>query len=212
MKQILLLGATRYSEAFIDSFESDPGLTFAGCVENLDRSKCGTTIAGCPVLWFEDIDHLRDSHRLICVLATTRRRGWIDQMAERGFAFATLVHPGSHVSRRTGLGAGVSIDVGAIIAGYSEIGEHVRIGRGASCGHHTSVGRCATIHPGAVVSGNCRIGSGVTIGAGATVIDGISIGEDAVIAAGAVVTKDIPAAALFAGNRGSVLRQGYGPI
>jgi sugar O-acyltransferase (sialic acid O-acetyltransferase NeuD family) len=163
-------------------------------------------------LWFEDIEAFRESHLLLCVLATTLRRAWIVEMLERKFSFTTLVHPASHVSRRTALGTGVSVDVSAVIAGYSEIGDHVRIGRGASCGHHTSIGAFSTIHPGAIISGNCRIGSGVTVGAGAVVVDGVAVGDNAVIAAGSVVTKNVPETALFAGNRGTVLRRRYGPI
>lgn len=44
------------------------------------------------------------------------------------------------------------------------------------------------------------IGSGVYIGAGAIILPGVTVGDDAVIGAGSVVTRDVPAAAVVAGN------------
>lgn len=209
---LLVLGTTPYTEVFIDMFEIVPGIVFAGCVENRDRARCDETVAGLPVHWSDELDALRDSHSLICSLGTTRRANWIEEMAQRGFSFATLVHPSSTVSRRTELRPGVSVDAGTVIAGYSRIGGWVRIGRQASLGHHTEIGDFSTVHPGAIVSGNCRIGRCVTIGTGAVVIDGRTIGDGAMIAAGAVVTRDVPAGALVAGNPGEVKRENYGPV
>jgi UDP-2-acetamido-3-amino-2,3-dideoxy-glucuronate N-acetyltransferase len=45
-----------------------------------------------------------------------------------------------------------------------------------------------------------------SIGSGATILCGVTIGEGAVIGAGAVVTKNVPAAAVVAGNPARVLR------
>lgn len=210
-QRILVLGTTAYAEVFIDMFEDLPHIRFSGCVENLDRSRCSLTVAGLPVLWNDDIEPYRESHRLICVLATTRRKDWIENLRQRGFRFVTLVHGTAHVSRRTELGDGVSIDAGTVVAGFTQISEHVRIGRQVSIGHHTGIGSFATIHPGSVISGNCSIGREVTIGTGAVVIDGISIGAGATIAAGSVVTRNVPAGALFAGNPGRVVRPDYPP-
>ncbi|MCT8328975.1 acetyltransferase [Albidovulum sediminis] len=211
MRPVLVLGTTAYAGVFIDSFEAIPGLSFAGCVENLDRGRCAERILGLPVHWFEEIDHLRPTHDLICALATTRRQEWVAGMEARGFSFATLVHPSATVSRRTDLGPGVAVDAGTVIAGFSEIGAHVRIGRRTAIGHHTTIGRCCTIHPGSLISGNCRIGAEVTIGTGAVIIDGIEVGEGAVIAAGAVVTRKVAPRALVAGNPATVRHPDYGP-
>jgi acetyltransferase EpsM len=211
MKPILVLGTTPYAAVFIDSFESIPGLRFAGCVENINRSRCGEDVLGLPIHWFEEIDHLRASHALMCALGTTLRADWIDTMETRGFSFARLVHPSTVVSKRSDLQDGSAVDAGAVIAGFTTIEPHVRIGRRCSIGHHSVIGRCSTIHPGSIISGNCRIGRQVTIGTGAVIIDGIEIGDGAVIAAGAVVTRSVEAGAMVAGNPAVVKRTNYGP-
>ncbi len=45
-----------------------------------------------------------------------------------------------------------------------------------------------------------RIGRSVFIGARAVILKGVEIGDTAIIGAGAVVTRDVPPAAIFAGN------------
>lgn len=208
---VLVLGTRPYTEVLIDMFEGLPGIRFSGSVENQDRARCGETLAGLPIHWFQDIDALAESHLLTCALATTHRAGWIADMAGRGFGFARLVHPSSVVSRRTELGEGAIVDAGCVVAGFTRIGPHVRIGRRASIGHHGEIGPFTTIHPGAILSGNCRIGASVTLGTGAVVIDGITIGEGAVVAAGAVVNRDVAPRALVAGNPAVEKRTDYGP-
>jgi len=210
-KPILLLGATEYADVFIDAFETVPGVRLAGCVQNLDPAADSREILGRPVYWAGSIDDLRQSHDLICILGTTKRRAWIGEMAQRGFAFATLVHPSSTVSQRSVLGPGVSVDAATVVAGFSCIGDHVRIGRRVAIGHHTEIGHYSTVHPGVVICGHCSIGEQVTIGAGAVIIDRVAIGDGAFVAAGALVTKDVPSRALVAGHPGRVVRPNYGP-
>ena len=210
-RPILLMGVTDYAAVFLDTFEAVSGAEFVGFVQNLGPSHPVAPILGRPIFWTGDIGTFRDTHDLICVLATTRRRAWIEELEVVGFRFASLVHPSCSVSRRSELGFGVSVEAGGVIVGFSAIGDHCRIGRRVSIGHQTVIGRCSTIHPGAVVSGNCTIGQQVIIGTGAVVIDGVQIGDGAFIAAGALVTKDVPAGALFAGHPGRVVKPDYGP-
>lgn len=210
-EHILVMGTTAYSEVFIDMFSAVAEIEFVGFIENLEPSKCHAPLADLPVFWYESIDEKRESHRLICSIASTKRDAWIEEMLKRGFDFATLVHPSCTISARTRLGRGVSVDAGSVVAGFSEISNFVRIGRCVSFGHHSKVGAYSTIHPGAVVSGNTHIGSQTIIGTGATLIDGISVGEGAVVAAGSVVTRDVPPRALVAGNPAAIKRENVGP-
>lgn len=210
-QKILVMGTTFYTEVFVDMFECISAIAFVGCVENHDRAKCEVEWAGLPVFWHEAINDLVPTHKLVCALATTHRRAWIEQSEAAGFQFAKLMHPSAVISERTKFAPGVSVDAGTVVAGFSRIESHVRIGRQASIGHHTEIGSFSTIHPGAIISGNCKIGPQTIVGTGAVVIDGIEIGAGSVIAAGTVVTKNVPPNVLIAGNPGVVKRHDYGP-
>ncbi|PJE25830.1 sugar O-acyltransferase, sialic acid O-acetyltransferase NeuD family [Pseudooceanicola antarcticus] len=199
-RTVLIMGTTAYTEVFIDMFEAIADVEFVGCIENLDRAKCAGNVAGLPVHWHEDVHAVAGNARLICSLATPQRRDWIVEMSEAGFEFETLIHPSATVSKRTEIGAGSSIDAGCVVAGYSRISGHVRMGRRVSFGHHTEVGAYTTLHPGCIVSGNCKIGSQVVLGTGSVILDGRTIGDGAVVAAGAIVTKDVPPYTMVAGN------------
>jgi len=211
-RKILVLGTRPYSLVLIDMFEVCEEFEFAGAVENMNRERCAEKLGDLPIYWTDDIAEFVDSHELVCALGTTLRARWIEDCLRTGFRFASLVHPSSVMSKRTSAGTGLIVDAGCVLAGYSELHDHVRIGRRASIGHHTVIGDFSTVHPGAVVSGNCTIGRQVTIGTGAVVIDGRTIGDGAVIAAGAVVNRDIPPGVMVAGNPGQVKRTDYGPV
>lgn len=210
-RKILVLGARPYTLVLIDMFEICEDLEFVGAVENMNRERCSERLGDLPIHWTDDIGEFVGTHELVCALGTTLRDRWIEDCTRAGFRFASLVHPSSVVSKRTSAGTGLIVDAGCVLAGYSELHDHVRIGRRASIGHHTVIGPFSTVHPGAVVSGNCTIGRQVTIGTGAVVIDGRTIGDGAVIAAGSVVNRDIPAGVMVAGNPAQVKRTDYGP-
>lgn len=211
-RQLLVLGARPHALALVDMFSclSDRH-AFVGLVENLDRSRAGEIMEGLPVHWHEDIAGLADNHGLVCGLSTTLRRAWIEECLRQGFRFPPLLHPSSVLSPRTSAGAGVIVDAGCVVAGFTTLRDHCRIGRRCSIGHHTTIGRFSTVHPGCVVSGHCTIGEQVLVGTGAVITDGISIGDGAVIAPGSVVRRPVPERALVAGPFARIAKSEFGP-
>ena len=210
-KPLLVLGARQYARVFADVFDGVCDYAIAGFVENLDRGLVGNTVLGLPVYWVDDLHGMQATHHAICCLATSRREGFVNRVADQGFVFATMVHPRAFVSDRSTLAEGTSVDVASTIAGFTTIGRHVRIGRGVTIGHDTRIDDFATIHPGVNVAGNCAVGRSATIGIGSTVLDGIEIGEGAFVSAGSLVTRKVPPFALVAGVPARLVRADYGP-
>lgn len=209
---LLVLGPRTHSQALVDSFEClARKFRFVGYVENMDQSKAGSELGGLPIHWHEDIADWSCSHGMVCGLATTLRRQWIEASELAGFGFPSLLHPGSVISSRSPVGHGVIVDAGCVVAGYTRLADHCRVGRACSIGHHTEIGRFATLHPGVIVSGNCRIGEQALIGTGAIITDGVKIGDGAVIAPGSVVRHDVAQRALVAMPSAKTMRQEFGP-
>jgi UDP-perosamine 4-acetyltransferase len=189
---LLILGTRTFALEVADLATTLPGLRLAGFVENMDRQRCAQPLEGLPVYWIDDLGTLVDNHRAVCALSTTFRRRFVRQAAERGLAFATLIHPAATVSKRTEVGEGAIIGAASVIGSHSVLEPHVIVNRGALIGHHTTIGRFCSIQPGANIAGACTIGESTYIGMGVIILDHITIGSHAVVAAGSVVTRDVP--------------------
>ncbi|MCB1503338.1 MAG: NeuD/PglB/VioB family sugar acetyltransferase [Hyphomicrobiaceae bacterium] len=189
---VLILGSTNFSEEVVDLVSETATHEVVGFVENINRERCQDQFLGMPIHWVDQILELVRSCQFLCGIGTTRRKGYIEHVATYGAQFATLIHPTSHRSATSSIGAGTILGVNSILAAHAHIGEHVIVNRSASVGHHTRIGCFTTIGPGANIAGRCTIGSGTYIGIGATVVDGLTIGSNAVIGAGSVVVKDVP--------------------
>ncbi len=207
-RPLLILGTHMLAEELADWVADLPDFRLAGFVENLDRERCREPLEALPVHWIDDIGPLATTHWAVCGISTTKRTGFIAQVAAYGMPFATIVDPTSHVARTSTLGAGAIVSPGVIIGAHTTIGQHVFINRGVLIGHHTAIGAYVSIQAGANIAGACRIGDGTYISMGAIVQDRITIGAHAVIGTGAVVTKDVPDNALVTGIPARVIKTG----
>jgi acetyltransferase EpsM len=189
---LLILGTRTFAEEVADLATTIPGMRVAGFVENMDRQRCHQPLEGLPVYWIEEVGPLANSHRAVCALSTTLRSRFVEQAAQKGLAFATLVHPAATVSKKTDVGEGAILSAGSVVGSHSVLGAHVIVNRGALIGHHTTIGPFCSIQPGANIAGACAIGESTYVGMGAVILDHITIGSHAVVGAGAVVTRDVP--------------------
>ena len=164
-------------------------------VENLDRSKVGTTLCERTVIW---VDSLPPGARCVCALSTTTRKQYVEQVQDRA-ELVNLIHPSSVILPGTQVGPGTVISTGVLIGSNTTIGRCAFLNRGVRVGHHTRIGDFVTLQPGANVAGAIEIGHQTYIGMGAIVIERLRIGCGVTIAAGAVVIADIPDHALVAG-------------
>jgi acetyltransferase EpsM len=191
-KLLLILGTRTLAVEVADLISEIPGFRLMGFVENIDSQKCNEKLEGLPILWVDDVAGLADTHWAVCALSTTHRQRYIEQVANLGMRFATLVHPSSKISSKSSAGEGTIISPGVIVASHTVLGRHVLVNRGALIGHHTEIGDYVTIQPGANIAGACRIGQATYVGMGALVLDHVEIGIHSVIGAGALVNKDVP--------------------
>lgn len=189
--ELLILGTRTFAVEVADLAATIPGVRVAGFVENMDRSRCEQPLEDLPVYWIDEVAALAGTHLAVCRLSTTHRSMFIEQAAQNGLRFATLVHPAATVSKRSEVGEGSILGPACVVGAHTTLGPHVIVNRGALIGHHTTIGRFCSIQPGANVAGACSIGEATYVGMGALVLDHVTIGSHAVVGAGAVVTRDV---------------------
>lgn len=206
-KPVLVLGTNSFASEVADFVAEIPGVTVAGFVENMERSRCDLPLDGKPVFWIDDLAEKIRSHCFVCGLGTTKRSRFVEQAAAMGCEFATLVHPTARVPASSSLGRGTIVNAGVIIAAHAQIGAHVCLNRGAIIGHHTRIEDFVTLGPGVNLAGKCHVGRAVYVGIGATIIDHLNIGSQAVVGAGAVVTEDVPERVLVVGVPAKIVKR-----
>ncbi|MFV1966807.1 MAG: NeuD/PglB/VioB family sugar acetyltransferase [Pirellulaceae bacterium] len=189
---LLILGTRSFAEEIKDLADETPGVSVVGFVENLDRTRCQSTIDNLPVHWVDELSQWPDRHRAICALGTTQRVRYTQQVSRLGMRFHTLIHPTAHLSRKCSVATGCVVGVRVIVAAHTCLGDHVIVNRGAMIGHHTRIADHVTIGPGVNIAGNARVAPRTYLGMGAIIRDGVSIGSQVVVGAGSVVTKDVP--------------------
>lgn len=200
--EIIVVGAGDHGRVVLDALLScgawvyglvDPGLA------------AGTEVMGAAVLGGDEVlDSLASTrYRLVNGLganpSTFARAALHQRLAQRGYSFATVVHPSAVVGRATELGEGSQIMARAVVQCGGRIGRNVVVNTAASLDHDVVIGDDAFIAPGAVLCGAVELGRGAFVGAGAVLLPGVRIGADAVIAAGAVVCVEVPAGGLVSG-------------
>jgi UDP-perosamine 4-acetyltransferase len=119
---------------------------------------------------------------------------------ERGFEFASLVHPSAVVGQDVTLAAGSQIMAGAVLQCRVSVAENAVVNTRASVDHDCQIAAHAFVGPGVVLCGGVNIGEAAFVGVGAVVLPGVSIGERAIVGAGAVVNRAVPDGATVMGN------------
>jgi acetyltransferase EpsM len=203
-----VLGTRNFAVEIADVAEQTGRYRVAGFVENWERERCDEPLDGRPVYWIDDLSELVDTHVAVCALGTTKRSAFVEQAAERGLRFATVVSASARVSSKSGVGEGSVVGPGSIVGARTELGRHVIVNRGCLIGHHAVVGDYASIMAGANVAGSTRIGEKAYIGMGAVVLDHVSVGSHSIVAAGAVVTADVPDNVQVVGVPARVVKEG----
>jgi sugar O-acyltransferase (sialic acid O-acetyltransferase NeuD family) len=159
----------------------------------------GKVINEIPVIGLEEAkSRFADAFVVGAVGSPKLRETLMQQAADAGFNFETIIHPRVEQSKWIEIGVGSVICAGTILTTNIRLGEHIQINIDCTISHDVVMGDFTTLAPGVHVCGCVRLGRRVYIGTGAAIINGrpdvpLTIGDDAVIGAGACVTGPIAA-------------------
>lgn len=196
---VIVLGGGGHAKVLIDALKLC-GTRIIGVVDPAPHAP-NAAILGVPVLGGDEVVYAKDPSEVLLVNAlgtvtvSDRRRQLFAGFKQRGFSFASVIHPSSVVAADAVLGEGVQIMAGAVLQAGCRIGENSIVNTRASLDHDCLIGPHVHISPGVTLSGQVVVGEGSHIGTGATVIQGMTIGEGCLVAAGAVVVKPLKAGA-----------------
>lgn len=209
MKDIIIFGAGGHAGVIIDMIEKSQTYRVYGLVDSFlpqNSSKYGYTI-------FDDETILLKIKReiyggIVAVADNWIRKKIVDRirLIVPDFKFVSVIHPSAVISHHAKIGDGTVVMGGAIINGYTDIGDQCIINTNSSIDHDCRIGDYASIAPGATLGGNIKVGDGTAISLGANVIHSLQIGEHTVIGAGATVISDIESYKIAYGTPAKIIR------
>lgn len=209
-RPVIVLGSGGHARVLIDVLQ-ELGTEIMG-ITDPDQTLWGQTLMNVDVLGPDE--KIFDIHpeRILLVNAlgstktTKARQKLFETWQQRGYTFATVVHPKAVIARSVQLAQGVQVLAGAIINPHTTVGVNSIVNTGAVLEHDCTTKEHVHLAPGVRVAGNVTIGTGTHVGIGSTVIQGLIIGENCLVAAGAVVIHSVPDNAVVMGVPGKIVR------
>lgn len=194
-KPVLVIGGGGHAKVLINCLL----LTQKNILGILEQDPCkiGQVTLGVPVIGTDDVVFTYKPNEILLVNGlgstglTTIRTKIFGRFKDRGYSFASVVHPSAVISANVMLGEGVQIMAGAIIQPGCCIGADSIINTRASVDHDCCIGEHVHIAPGVILSGGVTIKPQTHLGTGVIVIQNIEIGSGCVVSAGAVVTRNV---------------------
>lgn len=203
-RPFVVIGGGGHAKVIIDALHRSGHQVLGIC--EIDRSKCGGTMMGVPVLG-DDASLERyacdEIHVAMGIGSTGRpspRRTVFERICAAGYVFTPICDKRAAVGDHVVLKDGAQVLAGAVIQPDTSIGANAIINTRASVDHDCLIGDHAHIAPGATICGGVRIGEAAHVGAGAVVIQETSIGTNSIVGAGAVVLADVPDGQTVVGN------------
>lgn len=195
MKDLIIVGAGGFGrEALyiaLDINEKSPTWNIKGFIDDnlkaLDGIKCNFPILGKIVDWTPS-----ENDVYAMGIASPKLKEKLSEiLIQRGAEFVTLIHPKADIQPFTTIGTG------SVIAGASNIGDNVSIGKfvhvaGSMIGQDSVIGDYSTT-TGFTNIASATLGKRVFVGSHAVVLNHLKVGDDAFICAGSIVLRKIKA-------------------
>lgn len=194
MKPLVIIGAGGHARVLLDiALICDYEILGFTLPEKSEVRDC----FGYPVIGTDD-EVLKSSSKdflLVNALGSIgsleRRYEVFRRFHQKGFCFATLIHPSATVAHGVNLGEGVQIMAGSVIQPGCSIGVDSIVNTGCLIDHDCRIGNHVHLAPGVTISGSVGVGDCTHVGTAASVIQGVNIGEWSLVGAGSLVLRDI---------------------
>jgi sugar O-acyltransferase (sialic acid O-acetyltransferase NeuD family) len=204
MTEIVIFGAGQLAEvvkAYMDAHSPDRVVGFT-----VDAAYCGAdTFHGLPVVAWEQLEERfpPSSVKLLGPVSYQRlndfRRERHIEGKGRGYAFASFVHPASHVYT-TDIGENCLILENNVIQPYVRIGVGVMMWSGNHVGHHAVIGDYCFLASQVGVGGGARLGERCFLAGKVGVESGVEVGDRCFLGTGAIVNRNLPSDSVVPGR------------
>lgn len=204
-EKLVIVGAGEFAEIAYHYFTRwSPYEVVAFSVEKafIDKER----LFNLPVVPFEELEKFYgpDEHKIFVAVTYTqlnRVRTKLHKKAkEKGFSFATFVHPTAFVDETAQIGDNCFIFELNNIQYNAKIGNNVIIWSKNHIGHRAVIKDNCFISTGVTISGYCEVGENCFLGVNSCIADYKKIAKDCIIGAGAVVLKDTEEGKVYVGN------------
>ncbi len=203
MADLVLFGAgqiAQVAKAYIDAHGPDRIVGFT-----VDAAyKIGDTFAGLPLIAWEELEQKfpPGDVKLLGPLSYRRlnefRRDRHLEGRERGYTFASFIHPASHIYAAA-IGENCFILENNVIQPFVRIGAGVMMWSGNHIGHHSSVGDYCFIASQVGLGGDAKIGERCFLAGKVGVEGGVTVGDGCFLGTGVLVKKNLPAHSVVPG-------------
>ena len=193
MNNLLIVGAGPMGRVAF-AYAKDVGIPVKGFLDSRPGALVGFN-GYPPIISALDEYQIEEGDVFVVALGEPEeKRRYVDQVAEKGGKFCTIIHPCAYVGMNVEIGEGTIIAPNASLTNDVKIGRHVLVGLNAVVSHDSHVGDFVSISPGCRITGGCKIGAGSFLGVQSAVIPHCELGlaSPVYVAAGAIVTKSFP--------------------
>ena len=162
-RPIIVLGAGGHAKVLIDAMRLT-GATIIGIVD-ADLNLQGNKILGVTVIGNDEVvlQYSHDDILLVTGVGSISlpklRQALYEKFKNRGYNFASVIHPSAVIASDVMLNEGIQVMAGAVVQPGCVVGCNVIINTRASVDHDCSIGKHVHIAPGVTLSGAVTVGS-----------------------------------------------------